>query len=288
MYTKILVPLDGSGLAEQVLPYARIMAEVYGIPVELLQVHDPDIRTPFWPELPGGDYLQRVSGQLPSALRVDLIEERGKPAEVIVDRAKGAPTCLIAMATHGLAGMRRWLLGSVASKVAYATSNPLLFIRPAEDQDPAKRIELRTVFVPLDGSGLAEKILPHVCSLARKMKLEVHLVRVYAVPPEAYVVGNGVYMQSLAQQREVIQKEAESYLDDKVQQLRAEGLSEVISTALEGNPGGEIIDLACNTPNSLIAISSHGRSGVSRWILGSVAEKVIHYSRDPVLVIRPE
>jgi nucleotide-binding universal stress UspA family protein len=95
-------------------------------------------------------------------------------------------------------------------------------------------------------------------------------------------------MRSLAQQREMIQKEAESYLDDKVQQLRAEGLSEVISTALEADPGGEIIDLACKTPNSLIAISSHGRSGVSRWVLGSVAEKVIHYSRDPVLVIRPE
>jgi nucleotide-binding universal stress UspA family protein len=288
MYTKILVPLDGSGLAEQVLPYACIMAEVYGIPVELLQVHDPDIRTTFWPELPGGNYLQRVSGQLPSALRVDLVEQTGKPAEIIADRAKGAPTCLIAMATHGLAGMKRWLLGSVASKVAYATSNPMLFIRPAEDQDPAKPIELRTVFVPLDGSGLAEKILPHVRSLARKMKLEVHLVRVYAMPPGAYVVGDGVYMPSLAQQRELIQKEAQSYLDDKVQELQAEGLGEVISTALEGDPGGEIIDLACKTSNSLIAISSHGRSGVSRWVLGSVAEKIIHYSRDPVLVIRPE
>ena len=244
MYTKILVPLDGSSLAEQILPHARIFAETYGIPVELLRVNDPDIRTPFWPPLPGGEYLQRIAGALPRSLRVDCVEESGKPAAVIVERAKSDPACIIAMATHGLSGARRWLLGSVASRVAHTTTNPLLFIRPAEAGEKATRIELKIVFVPLDGSGLAEKILPHVITLAKRMKLEVHLVRVYTLPADAYIVGNGVYMQALTQQREVIQKEAEDYLAGKVEELRAEGLDQVISTAIEGDPAGEIIDLA--------------------------------------------
>jgi nucleotide-binding universal stress UspA family protein len=287
MYTKVLVPLDGSRLAEQVLSYAGFLAESTGIPIELLRVDDPDVRTPFWPPLADKDYLQQVAARrLPSSLRIDCAEQVGKPAEVIVERAKADPGCLIAMATHGLSGIRRWLLGSVASKVAHATTNPLLFIRPVDGEGPAKPIELKTVFVPLDGSGLAEKILPHVVALAKKMKLEVHLVRVYGMPVDAYVVGDGVYMQSLAQQREMIQRETANYLEGKIQQLRAEGLAQVISTEIEGDPAAEIIDLACKTPNNVIAMSSHGRSGMGRWILGSVAEKVIHHSRDPVLVIR--
>jgi nucleotide-binding universal stress UspA family protein len=94
-------------------------------------------------------------------------------------------------------------------------------------------------------------------------------------------------MQALTQQRETIQKEVETYLEGKVEELRAEGLDQVVSTAIEGDPAGEIIDLAQRTANNLIAMSSHGKSGIAQWVLGSVAEKVIHHSRDPVLVIRP-
>jgi nucleotide-binding universal stress UspA family protein len=289
MYTKILVPLDGSSFAEQVLPYVRLFAETYRISVEFLRVNDPDIRPPFWPQPPAREYFKQVATRYFSvSTPFDHVEESGKPAEVIVDRAKRDPAYLIAMATHGLSGARRWLLGSVASKVAHITTNPLLFIRPADSQDPAKPITLETVFVPLDGSGLAEKILPHVIALAKKMKLEVHLVRVYMLPADAYMVGDGVYMQALGQQKEAIKKAAETYLEGKVEELRAEGFDRVVSTAIEGDAAGEIIDLASRTPNSLVAMSSHGGSGIAQWVFGSVTEKVIHHSRDPVLVIRAE
>jgi nucleotide-binding universal stress UspA family protein len=287
MYTKVLVPLDGSSFSEQILPYARVFAETYGVPVELLRVNDPDIRPPFWPQLPGREYLKQVAARyLPAPLRIDHIEESGKPAEIIVDRAKDDPACLIAMATHGLSGARRWLLGSVASKVAHTTTNPLLFIRPAEGQDPAKPITLETVFVPLDGSGLAEKVLPHVIALAKKMKLEAHLLRVYQLLTDAYMVDDGVYLQALGQQKDTIKKEAETYLEGKVEELRADGLDRVVATAIEGDAASEIIDLACKTPNNLVAMSSHGGSGIAQWVFGSVTEKVIQHSRDPVLVIR--
>jgi len=75
-------------------------------------------------------------------------------------------------------------------------------------------------------------------------------------------------------------------LDGLVAGLRADGLNRVIATAIEGDPAGEIIDLARKTPNDLIAISTHGRSGIGRWVLGSVAEKVVQYARGPVLLVR--
>ena len=285
MYSKILVPLDGSPSADQILPYVRSFAGTYNIPVELLWVNDVEIA--LWPPRSGKEYLRQASAKYLSALkRIDSIEADGKPAEEIVRRAGAEPRCLIAMATHGMSGMRRWLIGSVASKVAQSAQNPLLLVRPTESADLAAAIELKTIFVPLDGSGLAEKALPHVIALAKGLKLAVQLLRVYALPRDAYIVADGVIAQGSAQFREAMQKEIESYLDGKVETLRAEGLAEVIGTAMEGDPASEIIDLAAKTAHSLIAMSTHGRSGIGRWLLGSVAEKVIQHSRAPVLLIR--
>jgi nucleotide-binding universal stress UspA family protein len=289
MYTKILVPLDGSKLAEQILPYARSLAEAYVIPVELLRINDPEIRPPFWPPLPGREYLKEAAARyFPASLQVDYVEEQGKPATVIVDRAQRDSACLIAMATHGLSGMRRWLLGSVASKVVQTAVNPVLFIRPVEGEKPASEIHLSTIFVPLDGSGLAERILPHVVALAKKIQLEVHVLRVYSLPLDSYVVGERIYVDDLDERKATMRKEVETYLEGTKEKLQAEEVKRVISTAFEGDPAGEIIDLARKTPNNLIAMSTHGRSGLGRWVLGSVTEKVVQNSRDPVLVVRPQ
>jgi nucleotide-binding universal stress UspA family protein len=288
MYNKILVPLDGSRLAEQILSYARLFAEAYGSVVELVQIEDPDARPPFWPPQPSSDYLKEVSSRyFPPPLRVDDKEERGKPAQVIVDRAKADPNCLIAMTTHGLSGTRRWLLGSVASKVIQTAFNPVLLIRSVKDRDPESEISLKCVVVPLDGSALAEIVLPQIIPLSRKMKLETNLVRVYDSPPETYPGVDAIYLDTLNRQTDAMRREAKTYLDGKTQELRAEGLERVISTVIQGDPAAEIIELARNTPDNLIAMTTHGRSGLGRWLLGSVAEKVVQHSRDPVLLVRP-
>lgn len=285
MYSKILVPLDGSSFSEQILPYARWVAGAYKIPVELLRITDPDVRPPFWPPETSDQYLKKVAANFfPSGAA--RIAEDGRPAEVITERAKSDPSCLIAMATHGMSGVRRWLLGSVASKVVQTAANPLLMIRPTEDTDESQEPKLDRILVPLDGSGLAEKILPHVRALAETNNVEIHLLRVYTLPPDAYVVADGVIAQGPAPYREELKKEAQTYLDGVMAGLRADGLQRVIATALEGDPAGEIIDLARKTPNDLIAISTHGRSGIGRWVLGSVAEKVVQHSRGPVLLVR--
>lgn len=289
MYTKILVPLDGSKLSEQILPYAGLIAEEFNIPVDLLRVNDPDTITAFAPPLQGGDYLKKAAQlHFPLSRKVNCIVEMGKPAEFIVEQAAADPGTVIAMATHGVSGLQRWLLGSTTNKVVRTAKNPVLLIRPVEKGNPIEPIKLKTLLVPLDGSGLAEKVLPHVVALAKALHLEVNLVRVYTLPADSYLVGDGLYMDVLSQERETIRKGAEEYLDGKTQELQAEGLGRVISIALEGDAAGEIIDLARRTPDCLIAVSTHGRSGVGRWVLGSVAEKVIQHSGDPVLVIRPQ
>lgn len=285
MYSKILVPLDGSKLAEQILPYARLIAVAHEIPVELLWVNDIEVAE--WPPQSGKEYLRQATAKYLSAFKqIESIEADGKPAEVIVRRAAAEPSCLIAMATHGTSGMRRWLIGSVASKVAQSAQNPLLLVRPTGGADPGTNIELHSIFVPLDGSGLAEKALPYAVALVKRLKLAVQLLRVYTLPGDAYVVADGVIAQGPAQFKEAMQKEAESYLEGKVETLRAEGLDHVIGTAMEGDAASEIIDLAAKTANSLIAMSTRGRSGIGRWLLGSVAEKVLQHSHVPVLLIR--
>jgi nucleotide-binding universal stress UspA family protein len=285
MYSKILVPLDGSRFSEQILPYARWVADAYAIPVELLRITDPDVRPPFWPPETSDQYLKKVVAKFfPSGAA--RIAEVGAPAEVITDRAKSDPACLIAMATHGMSGARRWLLGSVASKVVQTAANPLLMIRPTDDAGELQQPKLDRVFVPVDGSGLAEKTLPHVRALAKTKNLEIHLLRVYTLPADAYVVADGVIGQGPEPYREQLKKEAQTYLDGLVAGLRADGLNRVMATAIEGDPAGEIIDLARKTPNDLIVISTHGRSGIGRWVLGSVAEKVVQHSRGPVLLVR--
>lgn len=286
MYKKILVPLDGSQLAERILAWVRWLARPAGTPIELLTVVDPAARPAVWSGDASRTYLENVAHYyFPASVPVTTAVDRGEPASVIVDRAKEDRDCLIALATHGVSGMRRWLLGSIASKVVQTAANPLLLVRPAEGPDDSAT-DPRTVLVPLDGSGLAEQILSQVADLAKMMKLEVHLLRVYTLPVHAFIVADGLMAQGPGPFREELRGEAETYLSGKAEQLRADGLK-VVTTALEGDPASEINDIARKTSNNLIAMTTHGRTGIGRWVLGSVAEKVIQHSRDPVLIVRP-
>ena len=121
---------------------------------------------------------------------------------------------------------------------------------PREDADAAAPVRLDTAFVPLDGSGLAEKTLPHVCALAKALKLEIHLLRTYTLPTDAYLLADGVIAQGPTVYREELKKEAEIYLEGKVAGLRADRFERVIGTAIQGDAAGEIIDIALKTPNN--------------------------------------
>ncbi len=297
MYTKILVPLDGSQLSERVLPYARSFAKALKLPVELLQVIDPAVVEALSDpdrgryldvvesDMKGNvqDYLGRVAAAF--AKPVTCSVKIGNPAEIIADQGSVHPGTLIAMSTRGRSGVQRWVLGSVADKVLHSMVSDMLLIRGNENGSSEGEAALRTILVALDGSALAEKALPRTVEVARNMDLEIVLLRAYSLPASIYFSGEE-YGPDLSQLTEQIKEEAQNYLEAKVQSLRSEGLEKVSSILLQGEGAAEIIDTAQKTPDNLVAMCTHGRSGLSRWVLGSVTERVILHSGDPVLVIR--
>ena len=287
IYNRVLVPLDGSKLAEGVLLYVRLLAGALKLPVDLMHVNDPQTVVPFPHPMQGDDYLKEVAASLPTSLTVNCRVENGRAAEVIVDRASADAGTLITMATHGRSAARRWLLGSVAQKVLQASINPLVLIRPSEEILSRSEVGLNTLILPLDGSHLAEKIFPHVVYLAKHLKLEVVLLRTYTLPTTGYFMSAGVSPPAIGELGVKIKEEATDYLRTKVEELQAEGIEKVSFVLVEGRGPEEIIDLTRKTANTMVAMSTHGRSGIGRWVLGSVTDRVVCYSGDPVLVIRP-
>lgn len=300
MYSKILVPLDGSKLAESILPYARALAGGLEIPVELLVAIEPEVISTFSDSKHGRyvdivetdmkrngmDYLQKVARTFPDASAVTCSARIGNPAETIVEQASEGADTLIAMCTHGRSGVKRWILGSTAGKVLHAARGHLLLVRANGEGEVAKEISLKTVVVPLDGSHLAEGILPRVAALAKKMKMEVVLLRAYPLVIQAYFVEAEAYMPNFDRLSEDVKGEASRYLEEKVRQLRSEGLEKVSYVVPQGDAAGEIISFARETPDNLVAMCTHGRSGVGRWVLGSVTDRVVRHCGDPVLVVR--
>jgi nucleotide-binding universal stress UspA family protein len=146
---------------------------------------------------------------------------------------------------------------------------------------------LKSVVVPLDGSELAESVLPSVEELAKQLDLDVILLRVYGVPYGAYSVGEGFYnVGQLQAFLSTLRDEALEYLESKATELKKKGIVKVSSVAKDGFGADEIIAFTRRLPDTLIAMCSHGHSGVKRWMLGSVTETVVRHSGNPVLVVR--
>jgi nucleotide-binding universal stress UspA family protein len=296
MYSRLLIPLDGSKPAEQALPYARCLAKALSVPVELLEAIDSEsLQGSAYPEqgryfdtllaekkASSRNYLDTIAASFDGAAVTSTVQS-GKAADLIIDKAAGDRDALIMMATHGRSGIQRWIIGSVADKVLHGSTNHLLLIHATENGNTEGEASLKKVIVPLDGSPLAEKVLPHVVELAKTMRIDVTLLRAYALPPAISPEEYGVYSGELINQ---LESEAKNYLEEKARELRQEGVPSVASILELGYGAEKIIEVARKTPDNFIAICTHGRSGFKRLVLGSVTERVTRHSGDPVLVIR--
>lgn len=279
MFQKILVPLDGSELAEHVLPYVQLLGNAFQSPVELLRAFSSvpeqwaderqgryinQFATAFRDE--AENYLNHVRTSFLGDLKdaVSVAAHEGDPANLIVTEADKEANTVIAMATHGRSGITRWVMGSVTDKVLHATTTPLLVIRSRDGELPSEEVHLTSVITPLDGSVLAEQILPHVVALAKSLGLTVILVR---IAPEN-------------------RERSRDYLQEVRDELYQQGVFSAEVQVLGGHPAEAIVDLAQETSNNLVAMTTHGRSGMDRWLLGSVTDRVVRHSGGPVLVIR--
>jgi len=191
MYKHILLPLDGSRLAEQVVPYAQQVAKASKAKVTLLNVVSPvDARV-------SNEAIEKMLQSERSSLEQHLkkVEEAfrgrgietqsvivtGNPADEIVRAVADRKCDLVTMATRGHSGIGRWMFGSTADKVLHAVSSPLLLIRPADQAPALSERPIQRILVALDGSELAESVLPAVEDVAKTMQLEIALIRVVPI-----------------------------------------------------------------------------------------------------------
>ena len=290
----MLVPLDGSSLSEVVFPYAKDLAGRLGLDIVLFHVHSSRENQ----TLPLHQaYIEQKTQVMKRQLRdwqkklgVGLedrkLEVRGElttgyPPEEIIGYAEKNNVDLILMATHGRSGIRRWVLGSVADKVLCVSSIPIWLIRASTAETVTyDRWPQRTLLVPLDGSVLAEKVLPHVKALAKQPgspPVDVVLLRVTETPTTS-----GHYFRNIPEKREDI----EQYLAGIETRLKNSGLR-VKSQISSGEPAEQIINYGQGNPFSIIVMSTHGHSGMSRWFYGSIATRVLEHAANPIFLVRP-
>lgn len=308
MYKRVLVPMDGSDLANRVTPYVRLLAKGLNSPIHLLRVIEPvpsDLQA-----LAHGLSADQIAAtrrghaqdDLESAatflrqdgLKVSITVQEGDPASHIVREGDEVPDTLIAMSTHGRAGLTRLVLGSVTERVLHATTSPMFIVRGQEPNDMPSAVRLHRVIVPLDGSTLAEQVLTHVIPLVKALDLEVVLTRVTPSAEEyeqymgATPIGGGatIYTGPYEEFSKEADAQALDYLHGIKDMLWEHGVLKVEERLLPGRASRALVDLARETPDDLLAMTTHGRSGIGRWLLGSVTAHVVRHSDDPVLVIR--
>lgn len=284
MWEKILVPLDGSNLAELALPYAEELAVAFNSEVVLVYVSEPtESQYRHMHQL----YIEDVARQIRKRVtKVSPLVLSGKPAGEIIGYAEQNDVGLIIMASHGRSGITPWSTGGVASKVLHATKIPLLLIKAAKPRQrkPGKRL-INRILLPLDGSKAGEAAVHYVGELMDRLESEVILFGVVPAGQHIRTVGGLDYILFPEQHLEAIKTEAREYLNKAYRRLKR-GKGEVRVELRVGDIAQEIIKFAEEINVGLIAISSHGHSGIERWVFGSIANKVVQASNTPVLLVK--
>lgn len=278
MQKRILVPLDGSQLAADIVQQVKRLLVRQDYEVVLLTVIEP----------PGHDgRIQLARGHL-EHIRDDLIEKGalastrvvvGDPVAEIVGMAERVQPELVCMATHGHGGLKRLTRGSVAEHVLRRCPTPVFLANPIAVGTGQRELRFDTILVPLDGSGTSLEVLPLVEDFARLYESEVLLLHVEWVPP--LVAPAHEVPAPLPPPPEDVR----AGLEPQVRALAAAGVA-ARALAWHGPIARTILDVAEREHVHLVAMSTHGRSGLARLVYGSVAEQVLRQCETPLLVRR--
>jgi nucleotide-binding universal stress UspA family protein len=304
MYRSLLVPLDGSAFGEQALPAALSIARRAGAALRVVHVHVPytltygDSLAPFADAVEERTlrsehgYLDELTQKLASATSLPVtfaLIEGTAVAEKLEADAAANQIELIVMTTHGRGPMSRLWLGSVADELVRRSSTPILMIRPGNQSlDLSQETAFQHILVPLDGSDCAEQALEQAIALGSLMQSQYTLVRVVGVlvplrPDPLSYAAVGAIQPSLEERR----AQAEAYLQQKAGALRQRGLTVETQTIIDHQPALAILNAAQVLNADLIAMTTHGYRGLTRLLLGSVADKVLRGASTPVLLQRP-
>jgi nucleotide-binding universal stress UspA family protein len=296
VFRHLLVSLDGSGLAEAVLPPAAALAERLGASLTLLHVMERDAPATIHGErhlTDEGDaerYLAEVQrrlalGDRPVARHVHEAKE-GDVALAIVQHAAELRVDLIVLCTHGRGGLRELVVGSIAQRVLQRGAAPIFLVHPAGGAPPP--FACRTILVPLDGTAAHEPALNAALELARAFQARLHLVIV--VPTPGTLSGGTAAagtMMPLATNAllDLATEGAAEYMRRQVERLRAGGL-EASAEVRRGEPAANLVEAAERAGADVIVMASHGRAGLEAFWEGSVSAKVVARFGRPVLLVR--
>jgi nucleotide-binding universal stress UspA family protein len=311
----ILIPLDGSALSEAILPHAVAVAQATKSALMLLQVLEPVFEPIFGtiglPEYVEEEQLVEIREEqfaaihlylekIASQLRADGLEvytkviEGNHPATQIIWEAEHDPLLtMIALTTHGRRGVMRWLFGSVAAEIVQATPRPLLLLRPQESDRSFSMMNFKVasyqnIVVPLDASAFAEQALEEASELASAMNAILHLISIVP-PPHLLPIHIHEEEESHSLMRATLHRteveRREHYLSQKAEQFKEQGIR-VHTDVASGHPAEEILHFCAQDEQTLLVMTTHGRSGLRRILIGGVALKVVQAAHVPVLLIR--
>ena len=306
MYKKILVPLDGSELAEKVLPYAIQLTARFQTETVLLHVfaagesqssgivkayieHTAEkVREQLQEIAPKSKFSAGKGSML---IKSEVIA--GDVASSILKYAEESKIDLIIMSKHGQSGIGHWLMGSIAHKVFSVSRIPVLIIHPVNPDNILQSGWPSKVLVPLDGSKMSETVLSHVEDLFQQAQSggEVTLVKV-SEPPDLIADYPAAIMrlswdEHVKQAKSAAKEAGLVYLGEKQKQLEAKGIKVNIEVILGENAIPAITRYIREHPFDLVAMTTHGHSGMSVWPWGHVADRIIQVNIKPLLLIRP-
>lgn len=311
----MLVPLDGSETSGSILPYSITLAKALHLPVVLLRVVDPhSIELPHTPvgSAPAGalgspgrrgfqlaqtqvidQELEKARAELETVamtfrelgVHAEVQAHEGTPADTILETARKVNACMVAMSTHGYTGLRRAMMGSVTDRVVHDGHLPMLVAHPMAGATMGQA-HWRRVVLPLDGSaGAAEVGVPITTQVAKALGVPAHLGRIIP-PPKVGMTGTpgdltgAVELVKFAADDSL--NKAEAYLQDIAARMSADGVKTDHFAAI-GMPEDEIVKMA--EPDTLLVMATHGRTGVARMVLGSVADRVMRTANSAVLLV---
>jgi nucleotide-binding universal stress UspA family protein len=282
MIERIVIPLDGSLTAEAILPHVRRILHRNDSEVILLRAVVPapvenSILVADAATLGAREYIHGVQERLDrQGVRVESEVRVGSPIGVILDVVEDRKATMIAMATHGATGVKRLLLGSVAEAVLRKSPVPVLAVRPfwtSEEppSDDAERRPIRTLLVPVDGSDLSSLVIPAALEFAGLFEPRVVLLRVLDAKKKSAGTAD--------------LEEAKSHLAGLARSFERKGI-DTLQLVGKGDPVDEILKTARFHDVDLVAMTTHGRSGIGRLVTGSVTEQVLRQAPVPLLVVR--
>lgn len=296
MFSRIVVPLDGSELAAAAVPVAAALARRTDAAIALVRVVDSsdefretmsvavrERREDARAALAAVAARLRAEDHIPTTIAI----RQGNPVANIVALAGDIEGDLICMATHGRSGLQRVILGSVAERVLHDALVPVMLVRPGVTlpTDTAHA----AIVVPLDGSERAELALPYAASLAQTVHARLELVRVWNVSTPVSAVAPYAIEENQAlidAMLDATETAVVSYLESVKARLTRDG-TDVHITALRGDAAEQLCTFISTTRPMMVVIGTRGRSGVARWVLGSVATDIVRCVGAPILLVRP-